>query len=801
MPYECKLIECYPGFGPTVVTDGNMEDDPENNWDATDAAVTEEETDIHDGCFSLKVVPTAAPGWISQSITVEPGHRYRIGVWGLTEADTDQWRVTIYLDSTAGLAVRWTSDWHNNDTAWEEEVKFYRIPDDITTIEVRAEVDQIDDVAYFDDITVRREFPVPDSTIDLQYHAAGTAGFSLLNRGIQPGRPERVSLYGGRLELELVRREDGKRIIPLRLVVEGTDGEDLIDRVNALEEMLLNAARYRKDGWGGEVFLQFKIDDATHNVWFPVCEGEIETSRIYEKCGGEPVAMIKDLPVEVTCEPYWESDFTYDLENLLDNPGFEEWNDGICDSEPDCWTLEEDINAGTGENYQETDIVEEGCEALRIEVDGIDDGDWKGVTQDLGAAAGSGRVRDGTEYTLLAWVQNEAITDGALVIRVNATSGLLATVTIPAVNADYTLVSCQFTTVAGDAAGFVDIDVYILASDDGCTGIVHIDKMQVMEASNVPTGWMSSSYLWNHYDRDANQINFLSVCDIPGESEAESRVYVELDDDTTEIHIAKRTRDNPCNFIWELLPVDAVEGTDATIIGGDGTAPGGSRIDVDFIGNQTMVQRCYWEITDDLTSYYGKFMLGVLCKASAATDVINMEIRVTDVGNAQGSVIKQTVPTAAANQWRLMTGWEVVSFRIGTSDNDLLGAGNVWRIRLYAEIIGAAAWDVLSIAGVYLIPLDEAYLVGNGWSVIEGGTSSMIIKDMDGDKGLFAYRDVTDMWYPNLGAVGTYPSLTPEVENWLYFILTYSNEVDITDTSRVNLAYRPRGIFLRGTNP
>ena len=115
-------------------------------------------------------------------------------------------------------------------------------------------------------------------SIDLQYNALG---FSLLDRGIQIGHPQRVSLYGGRLELELVRTEDGKRYVPLALDVKGSTGQDLINRVNALEAMLRDAASYRTDKTGTEVFLNVKIDDATEGVLLPVLEGEINTNDLY----------------------------------------------------------------------------------------------------------------------------------------------------------------------------------------------------------------------------------------------------------------------------------------------------------------------------------------------------------------------------------------------------------------------------------------------------------------------------------------------------------------------------------------
>lgn len=807
MAYECKLIECYSGFGPTVTTDGNMENDPTTNWPGTNANVAEETANVHAGCLALKVTATANFGYASQSVTVEEGHRYRIGAWGLRSAAGHQWRLRIYI---AGSVV-WTGDWHNN-AAWEEEVKFYRIPDGITTIQLRLEIETDTEICYFDDVSVTRESPVPMTEIDLQYNP--TLGFSLLNRGIQPARPERVSLYGGRLELELVRQEDGKRRIPLRLVIEGSDGEDLIDRVNALEEMLDHAARYRKDDWGGEVFLVFKITDATHNVWFPVLEGEIVTDRVYEMCGGEPDDMIKDLPVLVTCEPYWESDFTYDLSNLLDNPGFEEWNDGICNSEPDCW--DDYSTAGAvGENQQETDTVEEGCEALRITMaTGVAAGAYQGVTQDITA-----RLRADTEYTLLAWVQNTDIFVNcvAQVYTEGQNSGITYALNSGAANADYTMYECQFTPNVTDIANWVEIRLRILTNDVNATGLIHIDKVLVMESSNVPTGWMSSSYLTNHYDRDANQINFLSVCDIPGEAEAECALTTHLDDATSYMRIAKRTRDEPCEFIWELLTCDAytkVETAGAPCNPGltnavllfdsdktvDATAPCGCRITVDFVGRQTMADRAYWDITSNLTNHYGKFVLFVIAKVTGTTDTVKIEPHFRDETGYQLSTTEIEIDTT---DWALYDGWEVFSFRIGTHNDDLFGTGNNWRITLGAETTFGAPTDELHIATVYLAPIDEGLLVAGQALIALGAGLDMTAQEMDGDRGAFAYASGTDTHYPNLGAVGQFPLLTPKIENWLYFVTT--NQLTelwtLNDTYQVSLKYRPRGIFLRGANP
>ena len=800
MAYDCKLIETYPGFGPELTVDGNMENDPTTNWSGTGANVAEELLSIHAGCIALEVTATAAPGSARQTVTVEAGHKYRIGVWGLCPVGTEQWRVAIYATT-----VRWTSAWHNNNAAWEEEVKFYRIPDGITSIELRLEVDQINDVVFFDDVSVKREYPVPMTEIDLLFRA--TDDWAILDQGISINDPAIKELWGGELEDQLVRREEGKRVIPMELHLLSADADTLIDRVNGLEAMLRHAAAFRTEGKRsgyGETFLQFKTDNATHTVWYPVIAGRIDKRNLMKKCNSEQ--EIDNVPATIICEAYWESLFTYDLSNLLDNPGFEEWNNDICNSQPDCWTDYQTAGAA-GENQQETDTVEEGCEALRIELIAAAAGLYQGVTQNIGA-----RVRADTEYTLLARVQNEAIVNGKLYVFVE---GAAAAVRGTAINdglarADYTLVSCQFTPLTGDIAANVHIRVRLEAVGGACTAIAHIDKMLVMESSNVPTGWMSSSYLVNHYDGDAGHINYLSVCDVPGEVEAEVRYPIDLDNDTRYLRVAKRARNEPCKFIWELNAKDAYCETDA-IFGlvaadtadstkvVDPTAPGGHNITVDFDNQQLMVRRCAWSITNDLTSYFGAFVLLVVAKRQNATDTIKMNIRGNDEYSSIGGTKKRAI---SATSWTLYDGWEVLCFRVGASDDELFGAGNDWRIELWASTSGAAPGVTnLYIANAYLMAVDEAHAAG-GYAALGTAPYQMILKNMDGDKGLFLYKPSTDTYYPNLGLVGPFPLLTPEVENWLYFITTTTNDVYVfDDTYHVSLRYRPRGIFLRGGDP
>ena len=331
-------------------------------------------------------------------------------------------------------------------------------------------------------------------------------------------------------------------------------------------------------------------------------------------------------------------------------------------------------------------------------------------------------------------------------------------------------------------------------------------------------GWVSGRNLTNELDA-ADQINVLCVAEVPGEVEAECAITATVGAQGTLYHVARRTRDSPHNFLWELLGhdaftnaetggapcapgnVDAVTCFDTDKVA-DASASGGCRIVCNFGVAQNMQTRCYWPITANLASYYGKFTIAVLCKKTGATDTINMQIRMyQDTAFwRQGAVVKMDVPTAT--DWELLYGWQTMSFPIGTHDDDLWDTGNQWVLEVAAEnLSGGAHANDLWIAGAYLISLDKGHLVAgsNIFNVV--ANSLLTIQNLDGDRGAFPRDAATNRHYSNVGAVGKYPALTPEIENWFYFILTDWNEVNIADAAVVSVEYRPRGIFLRGTNP
>jgi len=651
---------------------------------------------------------------------------------------------------------------------------------------------------------------------------ADAPGYGLLDQGLKLNDPEIKEIWGGYLETELVRSDEGKRLIPLKLDLQGSTDNNLIDRVNALEKRLRHARRFHIEQYGDEVFLEFKLDNATHTVRFPVISGYIDKTGLMSKCAlGD--SRITELPVLLVAQSYWEDDSTYSLENYVENPGF--WRDNPAGAVP----------TAPGESWAEVNGVDvvSTFDEIHFEVMGrsLDMVISPDAVNDTGVQSDNITVVASTQYYFECRCYHTAGADD-LTARVYDVSNaaVIAASVLTFDNQDdaWEKLGVAFTTPVGCV--LVRIEILRLAANSTAGDKTYrVDAVYLDQRSDAPTGWCSGRTILNHMDNGADHLNTLCVTEIPGEVDAELKLNVTMVGIQTELYTARRVRNNVYNFIWQLLGTDAFtefETGGAPCVPGnigatcndsdktaDATAPGGCRVDVNFAVTQTMALRCYWRVPTKLSDYDGKFALIVMAKATGTTDTINMETRAyQDVATSgywdQDGIVKQQIPVPTVEDWALIDGWALYSFPIGTHDNDLWDSGNRWVIEVWAEhISGNGINDTLQIAGAYLVPVDDSYFIAGRNAIPASANSIWSIKDMDGDRGVFIYSAATNRYYSNLGGAGIYPALMPEDENWFYFILggrgssTARSEASIGDSATVSVDYRPRGIFLRGTNP
>ena len=218
------------------------------------------------------------------------------------------------------------------------------------------------------------------------------------------------------------------------------------------------------------------------------------------------------------------------LYNFILNPDFEFWNFGIEDTEPDNWTDFETLWI-TGKNSKEATDFNSGSGCLKVNVSGSTQaGAAKGLTQVING------LKDTTEYTVVAWVRNDGVSNGVGRILVNYSSQL--ELYRSGDKHGWIRYVGKITT---DIADTVSIDLQILTTAANTDGTVYFDSLMFLEGDFVSdvslniVPHISSSKIINKLNRsDATikgerNINYIDAWNVPGDVDALVRVEVEND--------------------------------------------------------------------------------------------------------------------------------------------------------------------------------------------------------------------------------------------------------------------------------
>lgn len=341
--------------------------------------------------------------------------------------------------------------------------------------------------------------------VDLYYSAA--AGFSLLDEGIKPGRPESRMLYGGIAQDVLVQHYEGKRQIPLELYLEGLTDDDLMNRINELEGLLKQGRDFHLLDVGNEVFLEFQLSAATYVSRFPVLSGEMEIDRLMSMfC--KDIQVIDRLPLVLTCRPYWEAAGSYAFENYLGTPHFEE--DGNSDGLADQWT---ELAAPT--TSLDTDIYLIGTQSQKVITDNTT---AEGILSDNVSDAET----SGVGY---AWIYRSAGDDISVVLFDVTASGTRDTAKLDdggwetkegaGGNTWHRVVVSSDALVSGNNH---QLRVYRKSADAAQATTFYVDQCYLeLGTTIVPTGWGSCRDIYSHIDADVGHVNYFDIVDIPGD--------------------------------------------------------------------------------------------------------------------------------------------------------------------------------------------------------------------------------------------------------------------------------------------
>ena len=241
-------------------------------------------------------------------------------------------------------------------------------------------------------------------------------------------------------------------------------------------------------------------------------------------------AIMNGIMLTIEREPLWRAippgQLIGPLYNLLKNPDFELWNSGTADSQPDSWTDLETLQI-TGDNNRETIAPNSGQYSLKIHVGGSTaTGKAKGISQIIENVEGN------TQYTIVAWVRSEGVSNGVGRILVTYSSQL--ELYRSSTRHGWTLYANTFTTGTNDV---VSVNLEILTTAANTDGAFYIDSLMLIkgdwteEATNGTLPYMSGSHIVNHFDNGAGDINYVDVWNIPGDEDA--LIRLEMINNTT----------------------------------------------------------------------------------------------------------------------------------------------------------------------------------------------------------------------------------------------------------------------------
>lgn len=378
----------------------------------------------------------------------------------------------------------------------------------------------------------------------------------------------------------LVAGEYDNVVDTIPLVARGTSEAKCIQTYRRLQQFIKRASDYWKE--------PSEYDD----VWLEVRPSGLGCMTGYARvvkasCAdfanpfGQPffshqaLSMADGLSLVVEREPLWRAvapgDMIGPLYNLLRNPDFEEWNSGVADSQPDCWS---DVEVGgiTGTNARDTAIPKWGRADLAVNVtNSTGAGQAKGVTQ---VAEGT---EDGQIYTLVGWVRNAEVTNGVGRILITSLLGNYEAYR-KATRHGWELATYVFTAGVGDVIG---VNCEILSTAAGTVGTVYFDSLMLLkgnweeEALAEVLPYMTSSHVYNHWDTGAGHLNYVDAWEVPGDGDA--LVRLELMNNTipadanaqverfAELRIGQRRTKDVQNFLNYYDPGVAA---DATASGG-----------------------------------------------------------------------------------------------------------------------------------------------------------------------------------------------------------------------------------------
>lgn len=347
-----------------------------------------------------------------------------------------------------------------------------------------------------------------DTTLQLN---DGT-NYTMRYRGFSAPAPRRRVAMGGanlfRHGSDLLERMYENRVVTLTLKIEGTDRDDLITNINAINALLERAAEFTITGLGSQVKLTRQWDSATNSVDFHVLHGVLDLGQEELTQAHVLRTVIPQARVILTCHPFAiGSEET--IENFVADPSFEIAGTALAD-----WT--QTITA-TGTTARDTAVKKYGGASLKIVMT-----DSGGSGQIVERSQTVNDVDAGEIWSFQRWYRVDALSNCKVSFHLifNGGSGNIVT-DITAVDATKFSKLTHANRTISSGTTSVTIKLRLQATAAGGTGTVYFDGILAVQAAAVPTTFASSRDVRNHFDDDGQaHINYVDLYDVPGDAPA-----------------------------------------------------------------------------------------------------------------------------------------------------------------------------------------------------------------------------------------------------------------------------------------
>jgi len=319
----------------------------------------------------------------------------------------------------------------------------------------------------------------------------------------------------------------------IRFSITAASTSDLIDKINDINGLLIQAERYQIKGYGNQVWLQYKPKDSSYTGQALVLTGKLILPRDFS--GTNIIANIAEgCVLRLTRHPFWEGD-KEELENHLFNPGMEEWSQG-ADAAPDKWAL-----TGDGASVARSTTLRTGAYGLYSAEVTAPTGITANLEQSLTAAD-----YQGDTLTMGYWGTYGLTSNAQIRIGIgDNVNGI--TWSDWKTTAGFELLTVTHS-VAGEAS---DLTLYLsLENNSDINRIANWDDGFLQVGTSLPTAWASGRKLTNVWDAGlgtgadyADHIPYIDIHGIPGDVPAKTRFYIDAQDDVERIFLAHTSHD------------------------------------------------------------------------------------------------------------------------------------------------------------------------------------------------------------------------------------------------------------------